>query len=993
MRMRKLILLFAMLFAVTEFALAQQRTVKGTVFSSEDGQPIFGAYVWDKDNQSNGTTTDIDGKFTLKVSAKAKKLVFSFLGMETKEVNIKNDMKVVLDPSAQTLDDVVIVGYGSGKKIANTTASIVKVSSKDLQSKPVGNPIEAIQGKVAGIQMFTNSGEPSRLSSITIHGPGTIGTASTDPLYILDGVPTSYGTIQSMNPNDFESVQVLKDASATSIYGSRASNGVIYITTKRGLSSERATITVSGMYGISNVANTSYFDRLMSAEELLNFYESSGIYSKKTVETIKKTYGDNDTKWYKYFLRENRPTYSGDVSISGGTGKTSYYISSNLFSAEGLKIRSHYKKYGFRANINTVLNKYARVSLRSSLTLDDVRTNKGLRNSEYGGGLAWQNLPWYSPYKKDGSTYGEETIPGYGTYSEEYRASKFDESSKTLNSHTVGSLILTPTDNLRLNSTVALEVSDYTDYYLRLPSHIGALGNGSRNEEFSRNVSWTFTNTAEYSFKVSKENNFNILLGHEFRRVDDRSFGYSGNGIADDRLVLPGNITKDKEITGGKSGSAYLSFFGRLSYDYANKYFIDATLRSDASSKFAKENRNAIFWSAGLMWKLKNENFLKDVSWINAASVKLSTGTTGNQSIADYTYLALSGKGKIYMEKAGLAVATSGNPNLTWEKQRKTTLGIDVTFLNRLTLNAEIYDRLTTDMLMNVPSPGTAGFNYVLENVGEYQNRGIDLRLDADIFKNNKGDFLSAYVSFNYNKDKVTDLFRGLDNYEVPGTGIVYKKGQPVQLYYPLFKWINPKTGLAEWYERGEDRTVTQRDDSKVTNKFDREALSQNTGVSRYAPINGGFGLNAQFKGFYMQADFTFSLGKHIISNDLYFSRNPVKFSDLNQHRDVTDYWKKEGDIAKFPRLYNGVKFMEFDDRMLLNSSFARLKNLTIGYSIPNNILAKQNILKGAKIFFTARNMLTFTSFEGLDPEIDANLTVGANPNTKQFSMGMELKF
>lgn len=993
MRMRKLVLLFAMLFAVTEFALAQQRTVKGTVFSSEDGEPIVGAYVRDKDNPNNGTTTDIDGKFTLRVSAKAKKLVFSFIGMETKEENIKNDMKVVLDPSAQTLDDVVIVGYGSGKKIANTTASIVKVSSKDLQSKPVGNPIEAIQGKVAGIQMFTNSGEPSRLSSITIHGAGTIGTADTDPLYILDGVPTSYGTIQSMNPNDFESVQVLKDASATSIYGLRAANGVIYITTKRGTSSERATITVNGMYGISNVANTKYFEQFMSSEELLNFFESSGIYSKKTAQNIRDTYGDNNTKWYKYFLRENRPTYSGDVSISGGTGSTNYYISSNIFSAEGLKIRSHYKKYGFRANLNTVLNKYARISLRSALTLDDARVNTARRNSEYGGGLAWQNLPWYSPYKKDCEPYWEESIPGYGTHSEEYRASKFDESSKTLTSHTVGNLIITPIDDLRLSSTVALEVSDYTDYYLRQPSHISALGNGIRREEFQRSVYWTFTNTAEYSFKAGLNNNFNVLLGHEFRRIDTRSFGYEGNGIADDRLVLPGNITKDKTLTGGKSGSAYLSFFGRLSYDYANKYFIDATLRSDASSKFAKDKRNAIFWSAGLMWKLKNENFLKDVSWVNAASVKLSMGTTGNQSIPNYTYLALSGKGRNYMEKAGLAVSAAGNPNLTWEKQRKTTLGLDFTLFNRLTINAEIYDRLTTDMLMDVPSPGTSGFAYVLENVGEYQNRGVDVRIDADLLKNNKGDYLSAYVSFNYNKDKITDLFRGLEEYEVPGTGIVYRKGDPVTLYYPLFKGINPKTGLAEWYQRGEDRTVTTRDDSKVTTQYDKEALSQNTGATRYAPINGGFGLNAQFKGFYMQADFTFSLGKNIIANDLYFSRNPVIFNDLNQHKDVTDYWKKEGDIAKYPRLYRGVRFMQFDDRMLLNSSFARLKNLTVGYSIPQSILAKQNILKGAKIFFTARNMLTFTSFEGLDPEVDANLTLGANPNTKQFSMGMELKF
>ncbi len=987
--MKKISLFLLLLFSTIGVALAQQKIVSGVVISAEDNEPVIGASVIAKGFSGVGAQTDVNGKFQFSTPAGAKTIVVSYMGMQTQEVTIKPNMRIVLKSDAIALDDVVVVGYGSGIRNANTTAAIVKVGAKTLAEKPIANPFDAVQGKVAGLQVYNSSGAPGELSNIRLHGHGSLGAGSA-PLYVLDGVPTSYGIIMSMNPNDFESMQFLKDASATSIYGSRAANGVIYVKSKRGIASDRANITARGMYGISRLANTDYFDQIMNADELAKFWVESGIKTQEYVDNFRKEY-PHDTRWYKYFYRDNAPIYNADIAISGGSGSTNYYFSGSLSNQAGLRRnKSNYSRYNLRANLNTKLNPYIRLSFNQSLSYDVTKYNSDKGNS-LGGGLGPQLLPFYSPYDKDGKEYYDERIPGPNMFSPKYLNDKITYPQNSFNSHTIANATATPIKNLVLSSTASLSLTDNDATWLRYPSYNNS-GNGAKDITASRSTTWNFTNTAEYKISITDVHNITLLAGHEFNRYDYKGFQGEGTGLADDRLILLGNVTKDKNVKESYGHYAFLSFFGRASYNYDKKYFVDVTLRNDASSRFPKSNRNALFWSVGTLWKAKQEAFLKDVDWLNQADVRFSTGTSGNASIGNYAFWALAGKINQYETSDGWGVKDCGNDKLSWENQLKSSLTFDFRFFDRLGLNLSFYNRLTTSMLMDTPNPYTSGFSSLTQNVGKYRNRGVDLRLDMDFYKNKSGAYLSGYLAGNYNTDKILELFQGLNKWIIPNTGVCYRVGAPVTFFYPLFNRINPDNGEPEWFLPGEDNSIKTEDPNKVTNTFN-ESLEQNTNIRRFAPVNGGFGFEGGFKGFYAQADFVFVLGKYMITNDNFFFENPVTRQHVAPRKSVTDYWKQKGDKAKYPSIKNGRKFTEFDSRLLQDASFMRLKTLTVGYNMPKSVLSKQKVFTGAKIYFTGRNLWTLTKFEGPDPEKDANLALGVNPNTKQFSVGVELKF
>ncbi len=972
-------------------AVWAQKTFSGKVIGP-DGLGLPGVNVVEKANPTNGTATDIDGNWTLTVPNGNSILEFSSIGMRTVELAAKDAKEITMQDDAQMLEDVVVIGYGSARKITNTSASVVKVGGKQLEDRPTANPFDAIQGKVTGLQVFSSSGEPSEVSSVRLHGTGSLGAGAT-PLYILDGIPVSSSTIQSMNSNDFESMQVLKDAAATSIYGARAANGVVFITTKKGKSGERANITVRGQYGVSNLANEDYFKSMMTADELGAFWLDAGMMTEESLKAKREKY-PYDTRWYEYYFKDNVPTYQADVAISGGKGSTRYYVSGGVFDQEGLRYRSGYTKYNFRTNLSTSLNDYIKIGANTAIAYSEYQSNQYDRNST-NGGLSLLALPFYSPYDKNGNEYYGRKIPGWNRYSPRYLADKKPYPKNRINVVSSANVTVKPIENLTLRSQVGLEFTDYRGTWKRLPSYASALGNGGVYEKFNRKVNWTITNTAEYKFNVNEEHNFTALLGQEYIDYHYDGFGAEGFGLQDDRLTLLGNTTKDKKV--GKLENnfvqfteyAFLSYFTQLSYDYKEKYFVDVSLRQDESSRFGTNNKTAMFWSAGLLWKAKKESFLKDVDWLNDLNVKFSIGTSGNAAIGDYQSLALAGNINQYKTGTGWGITASGNPNLTWEQQTKTTFGFDARLFDRLGVNIEVYNRLTSDMLMSVPYPYTSGFSKIKDNVGEYQNRGIDLKLDYDFYKNDDGDYVKAYLNYNYNKDEVKSLFQGLDHWIIPNTGVCYVVGQPVMFFYPLFKQVNPENGAPEWYVPGEDITKTTKEES--TDRF-TDGLEQNTGVKRYAPVNGGWGLDASFKGFYLQSYFTFSYGKNLIVNDAFFFENPTQWGvGFNQRNTVRDFWKKPGDKAKFPS--TSYRFTEFDSRMIQDASFMRLKTLTLGYQLPKNILGDQNLIQGAKIYFTGRNLFTWTGFEGPDPEIDSNLTLGANPNTKQISVGLEITF
>jgi hypothetical protein len=392
------------------------------------------------------------------------------------------------------------------------------------------------------------------------------------------------------------------------------------------------------------------------------------------------------------------------------------------------------------------------------------------------------------------------------------------------------------------------------------------------------------------------------------------------------------------------------------------------------------------------MWNAKKESFLEGVGFLSTLNIKASIGTSGNSAIGNYANLATVGT-NLYNGSTGWSISTPGNPALSWENQLLTTIGAKFSFFeDKYRFNVEYYNRVTKNMLVGVPYPYTSGFASITTNVGSLKNAGFDISIDFDLLRG-KDFFVSPYINLNYNKEKVTELFNGLDFWSIPNTGVCWIVGQPVSFFYPYFAKVDPATGSPTWYVPGTESTKTSKD--STTTVFASPGLNQFLGKPRYPPFTGGFGINAGWKGLALQADFAFAHKKYLFNNDRYFFENPTPagFAGYNQSSRVLNYWKQTGDVTEFPRYDPTLLWTQFDSRLIEDASFMRLKNLTLSYSLPSKLLKSTKFFSGARIFVTGRNLLTFTKYLGPDPEVDSNITLGANPNTKQYSFGAEITF
>jgi TonB-linked SusC/RagA family outer membrane protein len=987
--MKKILMLFTVFLLTCSLAMSQMKQISGTVTSKEDGYPMPGVSVTVK-GTTIGVNTNVDGKYII-TATENQTLIFSFVGMKSQEFPAagKTTINVILENDLMNLDEVVVVGYGTAKKVGTVVGSLTQVSSAKIAEKPTANVLDALQGKVAGLQVYTSSGEPSQLSSMRLHGVGSLGASST-PLYVLDGNAIDASTMLTLNSNDFESVTILKDASATSIYGTRAANGVIYITTKRGTTDTKAKIKINTQYGSSSLANEGFFNTFMNTKELTDFWIATGYQTQTQVDDKLKIY-PFDTKWYKTYYKKSAPTYQGDVSISGGGGKTTYFISGSYFFADGLAERSAYDRYSLRSNINSKANDWLSVGLNLAASTDNRQTNQYGSNST-NRGLAMLSQPFYSPVDTLGVKY-PDMIPGLNRYNPAYLAEKIP--SVTNNSQLDGMtyLQLNPINGLTIRTQAGIDAYDQIASSQQLPSYKASLWNGNAQENFSRGVTLTTTNTIEYKFDMMSRHSITLLAGQEGIKSTSTSFMSYVGGLTDDRLMLLGTGTSaTRNVSSSKSEYAYLSYFGRLDYSYNDKYFFDFSLRRDGSSRFGKDNRYANFFATGLMWNAKKESFLENIAFISSLNVKASIGTSGNSEISNYANLATVGT-NLYNGASGWSISSPGNPALSWESQLKTTVGVRFALLNdRYRFNIEYYNRSTKNMLVAVPYPYTSGFASITSNVGTLKNTGIDIAIDFDIIRR-KDFYVTPYVNLNYNKNEVTELFNGLNFWSIPNTGVCWIVGQPVSFFYPYFAGIDPADGTPTWYTPGTDQTVTSKE--TTTKTFASPGLNQFLGKPRYSPFTGGFGLNVGFKGFALQSDFAFAYKKYLFNNDRYFFENPTSagFAGYNQSSRVLDYWKQPGDVTEFPKYSSTLLWTQFDSRLIEDASFMRLKNLTLSYAIPASLLQKTKFFSGARIFMTGRNLLTFTKYLGPDPEVDSNITLGANPNTKQFSFGAEISF
>ena len=993
--MRKIkLFLTALAVMVASTAFAQKLTVTGNVTDASNGEPVPFVSVHEKGTM-NGVNTDLDGNYSISV-AKNAILVFSSIGYQTVEVAVEGKAQVncELPTDSELLESAVAVGYGSAKKVGTMVGSVTTVKSEALANAPSSSALDALQGQVAGLSVMTTGGVAGDNNvSMQLHGMGSLGS-STAPLYIIDGVQASSGAVMAMNPNDIASISILKDASATSIYGSRAANGVVYVTTKAGAYNNRASVTIRSQAGISTLADFTLYNNMMSGPELKDFLVKSGLMSEQQIyEKFTSKGWDANTEWYKYFQQFNNPQFQNDIAVEGGGEKVAYMIGASQFHQRGTAFGNFYDRYTVRSNVQARPKDWLKVGTNIAFSLEQTAGagfwgGSGSTSNNPYGGLSYTKNPLIPAVDEEGNV--PEVMWADGNYNTKYLIEQQPKQTDSYNLLGSVNVEIEPFKNFKIASRAGID-GYFTKYgYTLMPSAQFAGGSGSRTRQYGMSYSATITNTLEYSFNIADAHHFTVLAGHEGVANYSDALSASSDGLADDRLTnLQNGKQETYSVSESMSQSRFLSFFGRLDYSILDKYYFDASVRNDACSRFGANNRNATFWAVGGMWKIKGEDFLYAVDAVNDLNFKVSYGTQGNASIGNYQHLGLVSTASKYMDTGAKVLSQPSNPGLTWEQQALLTVGINGRFFNMLDVNIEFYNRTTTDMLMDVPYNYTTGFSSLKANVGSLSNRGVDITLGVDILRG-RDYWLRASTTFNYNDEKVTGLFNGLDRWEMTGYGLAYVVGKPVMFYAPIYAGIDPADGAPMWYLPGEN--VDETTMNETTKDFDEASLTQNTGLRYTPPIYGGFSIGGGWRGISVQADFSYVLGKTLINNDAYFYANPNAFAEQNYHKSVADFWTPENTDAQYPDWSKGY-IMQFDTHMYENANFLRLKNLQVGYSLPKRVLAGQNVLSGLKVTFTGRNLLTATKYSGIDPEVAGNLTLGRLGNSKQYLFGLELTF
>ena len=993
--MRKIkLFLTALAVMITSVAFAQKLTVTGNVTDASTGEPVPFASVHEKGTM-NGVNTDVNGHYSISVS-KDGILVFSSVGYNTVEIPVDGKAKINCDlpVDTETLESAVAVGYGSAKKVGTMVGSVTTVKSDALKNAPSSSALDALQGQVAGLAVMTTGGVAGDNNvSMQLHGVGSLGS-STAPLYIIDGVQASSGAVMAMNPNDIASISILKDASATSIYGSRAANGVVYVTTKAGAYNNRATVTVRSQAGISTLADFTLYNNMMSGPELKDFLVKSGIMSPQQIYQKYTSKGwDADTKWYNYFQQFNNPQFQNDISVEGGGEKVAYMLGASQFHQRGTAFGNFYDRYTVRSNVQGRPKDWLKMGMNLSFSMEQTAGagfwgGSGSTSNNPYGGLSYTKNPLIPALDENGNV--PEVMWADGNYNTKYLIEQQPKQTNSYNLLGSFNVEIEPFKNFKIASRAGID-GYFTNYnYTLMPSAQFAGGSGSRSREYGMSYAATITNTLEYSFSIADAHHFTLLAGHEGVANYSEALSASSEGLSDDRLTNLQNGQKDTySMSESMSQSRFLSYFGRFEYSILDKYYFDASVRNDACSRFGVDNRNATFWAVGGMWKIKAEDFMFGASAVNDLNLKVSYGTQGNASIGNYQHLGLISSSSKYMDTESKVLAQPSNPGLTWEQQALFTVGVNGRFFDMLDVNVEFYNRTTTDMLMDVPYNYTTGFSSLKANVGSLSNMGVDLMIGLDILRG-RDYYLRASTTFNYNAEKVTGLFNGLDRWEMTGYGLAYVVGKPVMFYAPIYAGIDPADGAPMWYLPGEN--VDETTMNETTKVFDEAGLTQNTGKRYTPPIYGGFSIGGGWRGISVQADFSYVLGKTLINNDAYFYGNPNAFAEQNYHKSVADFWTPENTDAQYPDWSKGY-IMQFDTHMYENANFLRLKNLQVAYALPKKLLAGQNVLNGLKVTFTGRNLLTATKYSGIDPEVAGNLTLGRLGNSKQYLFGLELTF
>ena len=976
--LRQILTVFG-IFAMIASAGAQGLVkVTGVVTSAEDGLPMIGVGVMA--GPGTGVITSLDGEYEIEV-APGTELTFSSIGFNEEKVVVPQaasfNHNVVMQPESMTLDDVVVIAYGVRKK-GTVAGSVSTVKSEKLENTPAAAFDQALQGQVAGLTVLSSTGEPSASATMTIRGTNSI-NSGTAPLYILDGVAISASDFNTINPADIESMSVLKDASSTSIYGARAANGVIVITTKRGRNMDRPTINYRMQMGVSSIAHGNW--DLMTTEERIRYEKEVGMTDGQNYDFLSKT----DVNWMDVVFNDRAMLQSHEVAVSGATDKTNYYFSGGYYDQDGIAPGSQFTRYSMRFNFEQVMSDWLKMGTNTMFNYQDIeQADEGQYTLVTPISAARFMLPYWNPYKADGSlaSLNDGTWLGQGQNPLEW----LENNPVSYKKYKVISTVfaeLTLYRNLVFRTQFGADFSHTTGFSQSFASYLPNQGEGSASRNSSDGLNLQMSNTLTYRFDIDNMHDFNFLLGHEWQNYHAEAFGLSTAGQTNDLLT---DINSATRVTSWNSTStsdySRTSFFSRAEYSLANRYYMDASVRTDGSSRFGKSNRWGWFGSVGLMWNLRNEDFMADArEWLNNAQISLSSGTSGNSDIPNYEHLALVGGGLDYVGDAGVAPVQPGNEELTWESTWITNLGFHFGFWNRINADLELYYKRTSDMLMAVPLSyaQSNGYGYVWDNVGTMVNLGAELNVNATLVAY-KDFSWSVNANAGYNHNRIVELYNGVTEYENSGTSTKLVVGHPLgEFYINRYAGVNPANGDALWYDK----------DGNITNELNDEDQVM-IGKSYHAPWQGGFGTTLSWKGLSLSAQFSWVGDRWMINNDRYFDESNGRFMTYNQSDRLLKRWKQPGDITDIPR--HG-EYTEFDSRLLEDASFLRLKNVMLSYSLPSGLLKKTGFIRGLRVYAQGQNLLTFTNFSGLDPEGTANVYAAQYPMSRQFTFGLDLMF
>ena len=1003
---QKLLLGCLLLVGSIGIVQAQERTVKGKITASEDGNALPGATITVK-GSTRGATADAAGKYSIAVPTDGNSvLVFSSIGFATREVNLGNrsTLDIELTEAVGTLSEVAVVAYGTQDRRTITGAQ-ASVKGADLTKATLPSVTEMLQGKIPGLQAVT-TGQPGANTQIRIRGIGSI-TAGADPLYVVDGVPINSGdlariattsnALAGINPNDIEEVTVLKDAASASIYGSRAANGVILITTKRGKAGPTR-FQVNAESGYTDMSIPAIAQPL-NKEQYLNLTREGLInanYTPTRIDQILTDFGSNnpETNWLDEVTRRgNQQQYN--ISATGGNNKTTFNVSGGYYKQQGTTIGSNFKRY--TANLSLQHNVSEKLSFRMGVNIGSVYQNTPANSSYYANPVyaAYLLRPTQNPYKPDGSiNLSLVDFPNGGVYNAV--AETYLNKRNYQNLRGIGSFRAEyrPLKNLTLSSQYGVDFSMLEEYIYRDPNFgDGFNAKGSGYAYYTRYFNWTWTNLAEYRLNLNGAKDFyaDVKVGYEAQK----SNGYfisAGGTTFPNSPDLTSLVVAATPVLATQTGTDYSfqSLISSVIVDYKRKYNLSGSFRRDGSSRFGINNRYGNFYSVGASWNVNEEDFFPKGNTITALKLRMSYGVNGNAAINNYQWQATYGFGYNYNQAPGSVPNNVGNANLTWELNKPFNVGVDASLLdNRLNLTVDYYNRTTSQLLLNVPLSRTAGFSTILDNVGSMVNKGWELSINASPVR---GPF-SWNVNFNgaVNTNYIKQLYAGQD---ILDGQFIRREGLNFQSYY-VREWagVDPQTGDPLWYKNTKNADGTL-DHSTTTNY---NAAQRIVYKSASPKLIGGFGTTLSFKGITLDGQFSYNFGNYIRDGwvNYYFSDgfNPQYNKQVRQ----LDRWQQPGDITNVPRyVYNGNNgSYQASTRFLYKGDFIRLRTLTLSYALPQPLISKAK-LGQVQVYVRGTNLFLFTFDKNLptDPELAINSQQDLNPYiSKVINAGINIGF